>query len=137
VGAVQCWGNNEKGQLGNGTLTSSPTPVTVTALSGAASVLVAGANHSCALTDAGTIQCWGFNNYGQLGNGTTVISTAPVSVTGLSGAATALSAGYGHNCALTSAGAAQCWGYNLYGQLGNGSTKNSGAPVTVTGLSGP
>ncbi|MBI3775911.1 MAG: hypothetical protein HY273_10235 [Gammaproteobacteria bacterium] len=137
VGAIQCWGFNTNGQLGNGSNTSSTTPVTVTSLSGSVLTLTAGAQHTCALSNVGTAQCWGYNLYGQLGNGSTTSSNTPVTVTGLSGTVTMLTSGFGHLCALISTGAVQCWGYNLYGQLGNGSTTNSGAPMTVTGLSGP
>jgi alpha-tubulin suppressor-like RCC1 family protein len=136
VGVVQCWGYNVNGQLGNGNNTNSVTPVTVAGLIGNATALAAGAQHSCALNSAGAVQCWGYNLYGQLGNGSTTISNSPVTVNSLSGPATALAAGFGHVCALINTGAAQCWGYNLYGQLGNGGTANSGVAVTVTGLSG-
>jgi alpha-tubulin suppressor-like RCC1 family protein len=137
TGAVQCWGYNASGQLGNGNTTSSTSPVTVTGLSGTVTTLAAGNAHTCALSSAGAVQCWGANNHGQLGNESTTNSNAPVAVTGLSGATALLKAGYGHNCAVTTAGAAQCWGYNLYGQLGNGSTANSTIPASVTGLAGP
>lgn len=137
TGVAQCWGYNASGQLGNGSTTNSTIPVTVAGLSGSTITLAAGAQHTCTLTSAGAVQCWGGNSNGQLGNGSTTSSSLPFTVTGLNGPATALTAGYGHNCILTSAGAAQCWGYNLYGQLGNGSTTNSATAVTVTGLSGP
>jgi hypothetical protein len=135
TGLVQCWGSNGYGELGNGSTTNSITPVTVTGLSGPIAALAAGAQHTCALTDAGTVQCWGYNPYGQLGNGGTANSSIPVTVTGLSGPATAVVAGGYHTCVLTSAGAVQCWGHNVNGQLGNGGTAKSAIPVTVTGLS--
>lgn len=134
TGATQCWGNNVHGQLGNGTTTNSTAPVTVAGLSASATTLGAGNTHTCAFTVAGTVECWGGNNNGQLGNGTTANSTVPGVITGLGATVTALSSGYGHNCVLISTGAAQCWGYNLYGQLGNGGNTNSLTPVTVTGL---
>ena len=141
AGAVQCWGNNYSGQLGNGssgTGTVSLTPVPVTGLSGPATALAAGDGHTCALTSAGAVQCWGYNLFGQLGiGGTGSNSPIPIQVTGLSGPVTALVAGEQHTCALTSGGAVQCWGWNFYGQLGIGSATNSSIPVTVTGLSGP
>lgn len=133
AGEVRCWGANESGQLGDGSTTASETPVEVVGLSDAIAVAVGGA-HSCALTGAGGIKCWGDNAYGQLGNGTTVDVPIPVDVVGLSLGASALSAGNGHSCAITSAGALSCWGRNLNGQLGDDSTTNRSTPVGVSGL---
>lgn len=136
-GTVQCWGNNEVGQLGNGTIDSSPpygtdTPVTVSGLSGVVAI-AAGEWHTCALISGGTVQCWGYNADGELGNGTTTESDTPVTVTGLTGAV-AIAAGQYDVCALLADGAVQCWGLNDYGQLGNGTTNNSDVPVATNAL---
>lgn len=132
-GSVFCWGENNYGQLGNGTSESSPTPVEVTGLSGA-TALGAGSTHRCAVAD-GKAYCWGYNGEGQLGNGNTADSPKPVKVAGLTGV-TAVSSGYDHTCALAD-GQAYCWGVNQSGQVGNGAMSDRElSPVRVTGLPG-
>src|ERR1019366_2964372 len=136
---VECWGDNQQGELGNGTTATSgcycsTTPVAVSGLRGATAISV-GTNSACALLSGGTVECWGLNSVGQLGNGTTTISSTPVAVSGLSGA-TAISVGTNSACALLSGGTVECWGSNNYGQLGNGTTTDSSTPVAVSGLSG-
>jgi alpha-tubulin suppressor-like RCC1 family protein len=96
------------------------------------SQISAGGAHSCAVLTAGTVECWGENLHGGLGNGTTTNSSTPISVTGSSGAA-GVAAGRYHTCAAVS-GAVQCWGYNAYGQLGNNTRIDTKTPVEVLGL---
>ncbi len=104
------------------------------------SKLSAGADHTCHVSAAGTVSCWGANAYGELGDGTTINREKPVSVTGIT-TAFAVSAGSRHTCALLAAGpgsttgSVACWGWNVAGQLGNGTTTDSSTPVPVTGLS--
>lgn len=129
---VECWGNNSSGQLGNGTTTNNLTPVQVSFLNDAQFYVSAGSEHTCALTASGGVKCWGRNAYGQLGNGKTTNSTIPVSVSGLSSGASAVSAGGKHTCALTSSNTVKCWGMNNNGQLGNGTTVDSTVPVSVS-----
>jgi len=106
------------------------------ASAGSAVSIAAGGNHTCAVLDTGLAKCWGWNNRGQLGTGTSESSPTPVGVKKISGA-TAIAAGYGHTCALLTSGQVKCWGGNGAGQLGNGTTvEYSSVPVTVKKLSG-
>jgi uncharacterized repeat protein (TIGR01451 family) len=137
-GAVYAWGANGYGQLGDGTTTNRPTPVSVSGLPAGVIAIAAGGYHSLALTSTGAIYAWGDNAYGQLGDGTTTNRLTPVPVSGLSTSATAISANAGNSMALASGGAAYDWGDNRFGQLGDGNATQtqSASPVPVSGLAG-
>jgi alpha-tubulin suppressor-like RCC1 family protein len=133
-GGVAAWGSNEYGALGRGSEGgSSAVAEGVSGLSGVAAIS-AGEHHGLALLPNNTVMSWGFNESGQLGNGTTTNSSVPVAVTGLSEVA-AISAGYYHSLALLKNGTVMAWGDNRFGELGNGTTTNSDVPVKVNGLS--
>ena len=119
-GLLSCWGG------------ANLTPVIVPELSAVESVT--GGLHRCVLLGEGTVRCWGTNDHGQLGDGTTVDSSTPVAVQGLSAVVQITGSG-AHSCALLDDGTAKCWGWNGYGQLGDGTTVDSSAPVAVPGLS--
>jgi alpha-tubulin suppressor-like RCC1 family protein len=134
-GTVWCWGTNNVGQLGDGTGIDSTKPVQVFGLTDAKKI-VAGLHHACALTTAGAVECWGYNGDGQLGNGGVASPNVPVAVTGLSSGVKDIASTESFACAVTDAGAVKCWGANFWGQLGLGSTTDTGynTPQQVTGL---
>lgn len=138
-GSARCWGYNglsaDGGRLGTGNTVSRSQPTTVVGLTDARQIS-AGNTHSCAVTQSGTIYCWGDNAYGQLGDGTTTRSLTPTPVLGIT-RAIHVSAGNGHTCAIVMrSGARQtrCWGRNDFGQLGQDNTTQYTAPRDVTTL---
>lgn len=135
-GTIRTWGLNASGQLGDGTTTSSSTPVTVNGLGGTVVAVTAGNFHTVALMADGTLKSWGSNNFAQLGDGTMTYRTTPVAVTGLGGTVTSIAAGAWHTVAFMSDSTLKAWGSNASGQLGNGTTTSSSTPVTVNGLGG-
>jgi alpha-tubulin suppressor-like RCC1 family protein len=162
-GTVKCWGYNAQGQLGLGTSTGpdtcvggaacSTTPMEVSGLTGVTAI-AAGPYHTCALLSGGTVVCWGDNQAGELGNGSTSgpdtcgsdpCSTSPVAVSGLTGVKAISARGSFTTCALLSTGTVECWGDNTSGELGIGSSTGpdmctlgpcSTVPVEVSGLTG-
>jgi uncharacterized protein YjdB/alpha-tubulin suppressor-like RCC1 family protein len=131
-GSAYCWGNNVDGAIGDGTRTNRTLP---TAVAGGFQfdAISAGANHTCGLTTSGVALCWGSDSLAQLGNGVgRADALTPVPVVGARGFK-ALAAGGLHTCALTTAGAAYCWGDNTDGQLGDGTTASREEPVLVSG----
>ncbi len=134
-GTVACFGNNNDGQIGDGTNTGRTAPVLVRGVSNAKAIAT-GSFHSCAAKTDGSVVCWGSNNNGQLGDGTTTNRNLPVTVNGLSGV-TGITAGVDHTCATKDDGTVACWGYNGDGQLGDDSFTNRTTPIIVGGgLSG-
>ena len=130
---VDCWGYGCDGELGNGTTTGSDVPVAVAGISDAKAVASdSNGGSSCALLSTGQVKCWGYNGNGQLGNGTTTSSDVPVAVIGISNAKAVANDSDGESsCAVLSTGHLKCWGYNGYGELGNGTTTTFSVPVSV------
>jgi alpha-tubulin suppressor-like RCC1 family protein len=130
AGEVDCWGHNTSGQLGDGSTTGRANPVPVEVSPGVrlanVAALALGDFHTCALSAAGEVDCWGDNDYGQLGDGSTTSRTNPVPVVLLTGErltdVQAVAAGGRHSCALMADGGLYCWGYNDYNQLGDGTS---------------
>ena len=131
-GQVWCWGDNSKGQMGQGTTGSTDqlTPIQVSGISNAVDVEIGGET-VCVLRSDGTVSCWGSDSNGRLGNGApSADSSTPVDVSGIS---TAVKIGVGrrHACAVLQNGSAECWGFGAQGQLGDGFTSSSDSPVNV------
>ncbi len=132
-GLVYGWGFNGHGEVGNGNGQGQTTPVLVVGLTGV-SAIVAGGSHSLALKNGG-VYAWGYNLNGQIGNGRIGNANAytPVAVTGLSSGVTAIAAGASHSMAIQN-GELYTWGYNGYGQLGDGTGIDRAVPVPVVGF---
>jgi hypothetical protein len=150
-GGVKCWGNNGRGELGDGTHQTRKVPVNVSGLSSGVGSISAGYNHTCAVTNSGVAKCWGNNDSGQLGIGSTKSRSKPTNVYRLSSVASiSASGGFRHHestCATTTSGLVKCWGNNrpvsgllpinsTGGQLGDGTAINRFIPITVRGFTG-
>ena len=129
-GRALCWGSNDRGQLGDGSFGSRPTPAAVQG-DFAFAFVSSGGSHSCGVSRDGDAYCWGANESGQLGDGTSTPRNAPVRVSG-SASFRLVRAGRLHSCGLTRGGSVQCWGSNGRGQLGDGSHTGRANPVSVS-----
>ena len=138
-GDVQCWGDNSKGQLGDGTTSTTPRrfpSVAVVGLGNAFEV-VTGDSHTCAIEAANWIaRCWGDNAFGQIGNGTLNPVTVPSTVSGVAGniAGRAIHALEAANCARRGNDSMACWGFGFYGQLGYGGVSGSSIATSVSSV---
>jgi len=126
-GSVSCWGDDSRGQLGNGAVTGSiDAPGPAIGLTGPASAVAAGAKHTCALLSDGSVSCWGDDSSGQVGNGLTLGDvTAPSPTLSVPGFATAIAAGDAHTCAVMASAKVSCWGSDSSGQIGNGASSTT------------
>ncbi len=131
-GVVFCWGYNEFGQLGDGSLTMRTTPVQARGLPSPARRVAVGGRHSCAVLETGALHCWGANEVGQLGDGTTIVTRATASVPAQTGPAVARAcASDTVTCAALRDGRVQCWGANDEGQIGDGTFAPRHTPTAV------
>lgn len=135
AGRAYCWGENEWGEVGDGTTESRPDPVAVDGDLIFAQ-LTAGSAHTCGVTTARDAYCWGWNYEGELGDGTpfpgSYVNPVPLAVVG-GHEFVSIAAGTAHTCALNTDGTAYCWGGNSVGSLGDGTTERSSSPVPVAG----
>jgi alpha-tubulin suppressor-like RCC1 family protein len=129
-GQARCWGDNGFGQLGDGTSTSSSSPVAVANVTHAVDIAVHG-SHACVLQSDARVWCWGNNTSGQLGNGTTIGSNVPVLAGNPLTTVVSLVAGQNHTCIVHVDGSAQCWGDDAHGELGVGDTAQRLWPTDV------
>jgi alpha-tubulin suppressor-like RCC1 family protein len=149
AGNVYCWGNNSNGEVGNNSATPTDVPFQVLGVGGTGYLssikgisMEAQGTTACALSNSGTVYCWGNGNNGQLGNNTATFSNVPVSPVGVGGSGTLpaismVAAGQQTTCALSTAGNVYCWGYGGNGQLGNNTTTSQlNYPVQVAGVGG-
>jgi alpha-tubulin suppressor-like RCC1 family protein len=129
-GTLWCWGDNFYGQLGIGSVAGVLTPTQVGTATNWVSVSSAGGVHTCGVKTDGTLWCWGRNEFGQLGDGTTVDKNTPTQVgTGTNWGS--IFAGFDHTCGIKTDGTLWCWGHNNYGQLGDGTTVDKNTPTQV------
>ncbi len=119
LGTSACWGRNDQGQLGTATTVGGMVPTDTSVLGGPWKQIALGDRHACGLDQTGGVRCWGYNNRGQLGNGTLSGSTSSVVVPGLTGV-TSIAAGNSHTCAIDADHTLWCWGENRNGELGTG-----------------
>jgi len=133
-GTVQCWGDRNSGVLGYSQVFPDDvlSPVAMPFLSNVAAIAIGG-DHACARLKTLAVVCWGRNNAGQLGDGTTNDSVTAVTVPGVT--SRELAAGIEHTCALQNNTSVRCWGGNSHGSLGDGTTNRSLTPVFAQGLS--
>lgn len=134
---VSCWGANSYGQTGEEHVGGDHANPVAISLQGPAVSVSAGKNHSCAVLENGSIQCWGANDQGQLGNGVAGNSASPVNVSGIQNAVS-IASGDHHSCAVLTTGEVACWGANEFGQVGAaeslGSVQSLPALVPVNGI---
>lgn len=147
TGQVKCWGDNEYGELGNGTTyleeSNSSIPVPVSGITNAVEISASDghgeigssvrAGHICALLEGGSVECWGANESGQLGDGSHTASSVPVLVKGISDATEVISGGQG-TCALRSDQSVWCWGEVNQGSAGREIESTEAVPASITGI---
>lgn len=127
-----CWGWNASGQLGDGTVLRKTRPHRIGTDANWASVAASSSNHTCGTRTDHTAWCWGYNYYGEVGDGTNITRLSPVQV-GTSSAWQSVDTGDNYTCGTRSNKTAWCWGYNYFGQFGDGTTDSRRVPGRVAG----
>jgi alpha-tubulin suppressor-like RCC1 family protein len=146
-GGVDCWGfNGSYGNLGDGATTDSAVPEEVVGVGGSGALsgvtaLAGDGEGYCALLTSGGVDCWGYGEYGEIGDGSFTDSDVPEMVEGVGGTGTLAGVesivGFGNGyCALLNSGQVACWGEGTFGSLGDGSFSDSAMPMLVEGADG-
>jgi alpha-tubulin suppressor-like RCC1 family protein len=133
AGAAKCWGTGSYGDLGDGTQTQRLTPVQVSGLNSGVTWISASSSFTTCAVISKAAKCWGYNDKGQIGDGTTTNRLTPVQVTGLGSSVTQIQTSSSTTCATVS-GTARCWGHNAFGQIGDGTTTGRLTSVQVSGM---
>lgn len=134
TGAVQCWGRNDHGQIGNNGTLDRQVPTDAQGLDSGVAGIFANNFQTCALMATGGVKCWGLNSHGEVGNNGTLDRQVPTDCVGLASGATALTLGDEHVCALMASGGLKCWGLGNHGQLGTNSTLDRQIPTDLLGF---
>ncbi len=129
---LSCWGNNEHGQLGDNTLAGKSVPTAINLSGNTVKMLSTGAFHTCVILNDDSLSCWGSNESGQLGDNSTDDRPAPTAIGLGSNTAKALSAGNRHTCVILDNDSLSCWGRNVFGQLGDGTTTQRLVPTAIS-----
>lgn len=130
AGVLKCWGRNASGQVGDNTLVNKTSPVVIDLGVSYKRISIAG-NVSCGITSTDALKCWGFNGSGNVGDGTTTDRKVPTLINSGTGYAAIEVSETNTPCAITIAGALKCWGYNLFGTVGDGTTVSKLSPIVI------
>ncbi|MCG8421115.1 MAG: hypothetical protein MJE77_24610 [Proteobacteria bacterium] len=134
-GTVWCWGQNEHGELGDGTTRSRRKAKKVTRIGRNVAEVAAGAAHTCARKNNGSVWCWGNDEHGQMGSGSAgTRALSPRRVVELGYDVASLSVGKYHGCALKADGSLWCWGGNEHGQVADSGLSVESTPVAIAEL---
>lgn len=136
-GAVYCWGRNNPSSSIIPSLNHDPTPHLVSGLLDRVVQISAGAYHTCAVTEKGTLYCWGSNRSGKLGITGKSYSAYAEKVAGLPEQMIQVAAGLNHTCGLSVSEKIYCWGGDLFGQLGDGLTTDRANPQLLSNQKEP
>ena len=130
-GTLWTWGRDNYGQLGDGTTEDKTAPTQVGTASDTWISVATGGYHTAGIKSNGTLWAWGYNAFGQIGDGSTTQRSSPVQILSAGNNWVSVAAGYHHTLAIKSNGTLWAWGYNYYGQLGNRTSTNANTPTQV------